>query len=93
MDVSIHHWRYEDGWHNIPYVLLKDKSQPAREFRQEVIGWHCWVYGNRGDFMDWMKENCPNAECTVRFNSGNPIVTVHIKNKDEAAYFMLNFNV
>jgi hypothetical protein len=93
-NISVHHWRYDDGWHDIPSILLKDKNQPGREFREEIVGWHCWVYcNNHNEFIDWMEEHCPGADCTARFNSGNPMVTVNITNKDEAAYFMLNFNV
>jgi hypothetical protein len=92
--ISVHHWRYEDGWHDIPYVLLKDKTKPGREFTPELVGWHCWVYCNdHFEFLEWMKIHCPNADCTPRFNSGNPMVTVNITDKDEAAFFMLNFNV
>lgn len=91
--VSVHHWRYEDGWHLVPAILLRP-GEPESEFREEVVGWHCWVYcNNHHEFLNWMKEHCPGADCTPRFNSGDPMITVHIKDKDEAAYFMLNFNV
>ena len=91
--VSVHHWKHEDGWQHIPEFLRK-KGWPDRDFREEVIGWHCWVYcDNLNEFVTWMDNHCPIADCTTRFNGGNPMVTVHITNKDEAAYFMLNFNV
>lgn len=91
--VTIHHWRYEDGWHNVPTILRK-KGDVAREFIEEMVGWHCWVYCNdHHEFISWMEDHCPTADCTPRFNSGDPMVTVNIKSKDEAAYFMLNFDV
>jgi hypothetical protein len=91
--VSVHHWKHEDGWQHIPEFLRK-KGWPERDFREEVIGWHCWVYcDNHNEFVDWMDDYCPTADCTTRFNGGNPMVTVHITNRDEAAYFMLNFQV
>ena len=91
--ISVHHWRYDDGWHTIPQILLKPGEDP-REFREELVGWHCWVYCKYHDeFLEWMAEHCPTADCTQRFNSGNPMITVNITNKDEAAYFMLNFDV
>ena len=91
--VTIHHRRYEDGWHNVPAILRKE-GDVAREFVEEIVGWHCWVYcNNHHAFLDWMMEHCPKADCTPPFNSGDPTVTVHIKDKDEAAYFMLNFDV
>ena len=92
--ITVNHWRYSDGWSDIPYILLKDKNSPGREFREEMVGWHCWVYCNdHHEFIEWMIEHCPGADCTPRFNSGNPMVTVNITNKEEAAYFMLNFDV
>ena len=91
--VVIHHWRYDDGWHTEPSIFRKP-GQALREFREEIVGWHCWVYcDDHHEFIDWMEEHCPGADCTARFNSGNPMVTVNITNKDEAAYFMLNFDV
>jgi hypothetical protein len=91
--VVIHHWRYEDGWHTVPSVLRK-AGEDEREFREEIVGWHCWAYcDDHHAFIAWMEEHCPGADCTPRFNSGDPMVTVSISNKDEAAYFMLNFDV
>jgi len=83
--VTIHHWRHEDG-----------KTQPNPESKLPLDppprGWYCWVYcDDHRAFLDWMEKHCPKADCTPRFNSGNPMVTVHIKDQDEAAYFLLNF--
>ena len=93
--ISVHHWRFDDGWYDVPGVLLSlTPGMNPREFREEIVGWHCWVYCNdHREFTDWMEEHCPTADCTPRFNSGNPMVTVNITDKDEAAYFMLNFDV
>jgi hypothetical protein len=94
MKTSIHHWRHEDGWHTIPAFLRKDPNGPEREFLNEIVGWHCWVYcDDHHAFLDWMAQHCPTADCTPRFNSGNPMITVHIKDRDEAAYFMLCYDV
>jgi hypothetical protein len=88
----VQHWRYEDGWSDIPWVLRKDKNDPSREFREEVIGWHCWVYpAFDPDFEQWMDTNCPTADYTNRFNSGNPMYTVHIKDPNEMLVFSLMF--
>lgn len=93
MKATVHHWRYEDGWRFVPAFLRKDKDV-EKEFEEYVVGWHCWVYPNDNhEFLTWMEENCPTADCTPRFNSGDPMITVHIKDKEEAAYFMLNFQV
>lgn len=91
--IIVHHWRFEDGWHLVPAFLRKN-GEPEREYREEIVGWHCWVYCKHHEvFLDWMAEHCPKADCIPRFNSGDPMITVHITNKDEAAYFMLNFDV
>lgn len=93
-DISVHHWSYSDGWSDTLCLFLKDKNTPTREFNVEIIGWNCWVYcKDHTQFINWMAEHCPLADCTARFNSGNPMVTVFINDKDEAAYFKLNFNV
>lgn len=93
MKTTVHHWRYEDGWRTVPAFLRKDKNV-EKEFEEYIVGWHCWVYcDDHGAFCDWMKEHCPGADCTPRFNSGNPMITVHIKDRDEAAYFMLCYDV
>lgn len=93
MNTTIHHWRYEDGWRTVPAFLRKDKDV-EKEFEEYIVGWHCWVYCNdHHAFLEWMKEHCPGADCTPRFNSGDPMITVHIKDRNEAAYFMLHYDV
>jgi len=87
----VHHWRYEDGWRDIPSILLKAGENP-REFDERIIGWHCWVYPREdSEFEQWMRLNCPTADCTNRFNSGNPMYTVHIKDQHEMLVFSLMF--
>ena len=91
--ITVHHWRQEDGWRTVPAFLRKDKNV-EREFEPAMVGWFCWVYCNdHHEFLEWMEKHCPTADCTPRFNSGDPMITVHITSKDEAAYFMLNFDV
>ncbi len=93
MKTTVHHWRYEDGWRIVPAILLK-KGEPERQFEKHIVGWHCWVYcDDHHAFIDWMSKHCPKADCTPRFNSGDPMITVHIKDRDEAAYFMLCYDV
>jgi hypothetical protein len=87
----VHHWRYEDGWQHIPAFLSKDGKE-TREFREEIVGWHCWVYPNDDhEFEAWMHKHCPTTDCTHRFNSGDPMYTVHIKDQHEMLVFKLMF--
>jgi hypothetical protein len=87
----VHHWRYEDGWFDTVQVLRKP-GDPEREFREEVIGWHCWVYPTENsEFEQWMRINCPTADFSNRFNSGNPMYTVHIKDQHEMLIFSLMY--
>jgi len=91
--VKINHWRYEDGWFETLQVLRKP-GDPEREFREDVAGWHCWAYCNdQSNFIDWMEANCPASDCTLRFNSGDPMITVHITDPNEAMIFALRFGV
>lgn len=82
---TVHHWRFEDGktQPNPDSPLLMDP--PPR-------GWYCWVYPeDYHDFYEWMDRNCPSAECTNRFNSGDPMITVFIKEDREATMFQLRW--
>jgi hypothetical protein len=83
--VSIQHWRFEDG---------KTCPNPGSQWESEPPprGWYCWVYTNDyGEFIDWMEKTCPTADCTHRFNSGNPMTTVYIKEDHEAVLFQLKW--
>lgn len=82
---SVHHWRFEDG---------KTCPNPGNPFPLDPPprGWYCWVYPEDYDsFYDWMSKNCPTTECTNRFNSGDPMVTVYIKQDREATLFQLKW--
>ena len=82
---SVHHWRFEDG---------KTCPNPGNTFPLDPPprGWYCWVYPEDYDsFYDWMGKNCPTTECTNRFNSGDPMITVYIKDDKEATLFQLRW--
>jgi hypothetical protein len=90
----VNHWRYEDGWRDTPQVFRsKDPSLPEREFSPEIIGWHCWVYPTDDqDFEGWMEQNMKGeVDVTHRFNSGNPMYTVMIKDDQDATLFKLTW--
>ena len=96
--IRIEHWEYHDGWQWVPDILRnasfnegKYFDEHGREFREELVGWHCWVYNGGKDFEDWMDQSCPSAECDFRFNGGDPIHTVHITNADQALLFQLKW--
>lgn len=85
MKTSVHHWRFEDGktCPNPGSLYLLDP--PPR-------GWYGWVYTkNNRDFEEWMSTNCPTADVTCRFNSGDPMHTVYIKDDKEAVIFQLKW--
>jgi hypothetical protein len=89
--IQVHHWHYNDGIVLVP-PLLRLANQKESEFCAELVGWHCCVYTNDYDgFFLWMEKHCPRAECISRFNSGDPMITVHISDQEEAAYFKLHF--
>jgi hypothetical protein len=91
MQVNVRHWRYEDGWCDIP-IVLRDKNAiqtQTREFREEIVGWHCRAYADN-DFENWMEQNMKGKyDCTFRFNSGDPMYTIHICNNEDAILFKL----
>ena len=82
---SIQHWQYHDGVTPI---------NPGNPFGEIVPprGWTCWAYPeDNNEFEDWMAKNCPTADCTFRFNSGNPMWTVNITEEKEAMIFQLRW--
>lgn len=55
-------------------------------------GWYCWVYPEDDRaFEEWMARTCPTADVTHRFNSGNPMYTVFIKDDTEAMLFNMRW--
>ena len=84
----VNYWRYETGEarHESQYTALIHMDPPEK-------GWYCWVQPqDEGEFVNWMEERCPGAEVTWRFNSGDPIMTVHIKDEHEAMLFRLKWS-
>jgi hypothetical protein len=85
MKVSIHHWRFEDG---------KTCPNPGSQWEMEPSprGWYCWAYTTDNyEFENWMSKMCPTADYTRRFNSGDPMTTVYIKDDTEATLFQLKW--
>lgn len=86
---SVHHWRFESGE---PEFVGKSAIYPTGYRDGPPRGWYCWVYPQDDiEFEDWMSKNCPKADCTHRFNSGNPMYTVSILDDAEAALFTLRW--
>ena len=89
----VNHWRYDDGWHVVPTAFQKNHTGPDLEFREECVGWHCWVYVADGvNLEEWMNQNMKGEyDCTFRFNNGNPMYTVLIKEDEDATLFKLTW--
>ncbi len=81
----VYNWRFENG---------QTCPNPGSEFplTPPPRGWYCWAYpDDGGDFVQWMKNNCPTADCTYRFNSGDPMYTIFIQSEREAMLFQLKW--
>lgn len=90
--LKVEHWRYDDGWHSIPTVLQKFYGGQTTEYREELVGWHCWVYAGDVDIEKWMKDRMSGKySCVFRFNSGDPMHTVHITDDEDAVQFKLTW--
>jgi hypothetical protein len=91
--MKIRNWRYDDGWHDIPHVLRAKHGGKEVEFIEEIVGWHCWAYpDDNGDFAKWMEQNMKgNYDCDFRFNSGDPMFTITIKDPEDATLFKLTW--
>ena len=86
----ISYWQYSDGWQEEYDMKTKTRT---RNFEPSRIGWSCWAYpDDHYEFEQWMKENMTgHYSCTRRFNSGNPMNTVHISNDEDATVFKLKW--
>lgn len=90
----VNHWRYDNGWHNIPGILKNlDNTRSEKEFLEESVGWHCWFYeADDIDISKWMSENMTGEyDCSFRFNSGDPMHTILIKSDMDATLFKLTW--
>ena len=85
LTTSVHHWRFETGFREDSVGdLWKHDPMPR--------GWYCWVYPkDDSEFYEWMETNCPTADVTHRFNSGDPMYTVYIFDDKEATLFTLKY--
>lgn len=81
---SVQHWQFHNG---------VDPINPGSQWPAiPPRGWSCWVYPeDDNEFEHWMIKNCPTADWTHRFNSGNPMYTVNISNDKEAMLFQLRW--
>lgn len=92
---SVHHWCFETGEprevvNSIVYPGGLVYSPPVMESTPR--GWYCWVYPeDDAAFTDWMGTNCPTADCDHKFNSGDPMWMVYIKDDKEATLFALRW--
>jgi hypothetical protein len=92
----IQYWRYSDGlpekYEGIPTVISKI-THPNGYRETAPVGWHGEVFidGLHAEFLQWMTKHCPTADCTPRFNSGNPMVQVHFTDESEAMFFTLSW--
>lgn len=82
---TVHHWRFEDG-KKVPNTGSKFPMDPPPR------GWYCWAYpSDNQKFEAWMSRHCPTADITHRFNSGDPMYTVYIKDDRESMLFQLKW--
>lgn len=82
---AVNHWEFHDGVTPINPGNPFGEIVPAR-------GWTCWVYPEDDrEFEEWMEKNCPTSDCAHRFNSGNPMYTVFIREDKEATLFQLRW--
>ena len=85
----VNNWRFESGE---PEFVGKSVIYPDGYRSGAPRGWYCCVYPqNDKEFEQWMKEYCPTADCTHRFNSGDPMYTVYITSEEESTLFTLKW--
>lgn len=88
-ETGVYDWRFETGE---PEEVGVSVIYPTGFRDGFPRGWYCAVYPeNETLFTDWMTMNCPTADVVHRFNSGDPMWTVHITSEAEAALFVLRW--
>lgn len=90
--MKIKHWNYDDGYHVVPEILRKNRTEEV-EFDAFLVGWHCWAYpGDSEDIWGWLEDNMiGNYTCDFRFNGGDCMCTVHIVKDEDATLFKLRW--
>lgn len=90
----IAYWRHEIGGME---QVGKSTIYPTGEREGPTAGWYCWAYATHVkdetfNLEKWMKKNMTGKyDCTMRFNSGDPMYTVWIKEEKDAMFFQLSF--
>ena len=76
---------------NKTYIQHWEYRKPTESIYE--TGWACQVYEALDfDIQYWMKNNMKGKYyCTRRFNSGNPVCYVIIKDDIDATFFKLTF--
>lgn len=88
-ETGVYSWRFETGE---PEEVGVSVIYPTGFREGPPRGWYCSVYPQDDDqFLDWMTLNCPTADVVHRFNSGDPMWTVHITSESEATLFTLRW--
>jgi hypothetical protein len=87
----IRHWRYNDGRDCVfdPKTFQMVKTDSIDE---DVKGWHCWVWLRTSTledrFFNWLELHIRKGYDTCnRFNSGDPMTELYIKDDAEAEKF------
>ena len=93
-DMKIRHWHYNDGYRIIPEVIRKAGAE-EKEFEEDLVGWHCWAYPEAEteyEFRVWLRDNIKGRyDCDWRFNGGDAMYTIRIRNDDDATLFKLRW--
>ena len=91
--VRITGWRYESGQRR-SIRRINDKFEPYYEYDPFLVGWFCYASAGPFDVEKWMKVNMAKKyECNFKFNSGNPIYTIHITDPQDALLFKITYGV
>jgi hypothetical protein len=87
--MKVKYWNYDSGWRTSYNI----KGNIDKEFDEYLVGWHCWAYSDVDEnIIQWMKDNMMGSyECDFRFNTGDPMHTIHIKSAEDATLFKLRW--
>lgn len=91
--VKVKHWHFNDGLRIIPEIVRR-VGEPTTEYDEELKGWHCWVYvddAGHKEIKKWLRGCKGEYELDWRFNSGDPMYTLILRDDSDAAAFKLRW--
>ena len=90
-NIRVEYWAYRNGQR----PSYNHTGKLIYTFDESMKGWGCWVYtDSEHEFSKWMENNIVGSyELDYRFNSGDPMFTILIRDDEDATVYKLRWVV